>query len=614
MATIYRLGCGLVLMGLLTGCPTDQACSAGACSDSACGGTILADGASCPACSETQGDASADVGVDGADVVAPDGGAELTPDNGPDAPPVEYCSAWGEAADLTAAAVVSLNRFALDRSEAIVEGRVGEQVLSQEHLYVTLEVDRVHYGWRFLEGLTVLVPLVAERASELVAGERWIFGLSSSRPSLWEPNDLPSWGNVMTMFPSSDSETYADQLEYRVGDATHVAVVILIEHDQERATFQVLDALKGTLPETFHENWYASWDLPYPAVSSSELHPELSTYQPWIVSLRTLTDYPDAGVVLGSIADMRPADEADIVEVKAALASPELRYDRQALRRQRDQLHTGLRFHSAPLVVGSLVTGLAEECCTGAGGTFVSHEVNEVVKGALDSPRFVTGGHAYYGEETCGDGYLHAMDGLTDASDLPEEDFDCLMYPAWDSWDAEEWGISSPVIARVPWTSENEARVRSWVQASSPVLRLFDPEADVSKDELAQDPANAPWSLPMDATEAFLAATHQILLVVKGTAHHEASGLHEVFFTTTYSMHEYDHLTVYDVKLIFECADPRLFEVQSRWIAPLVLLEGFSYYPDEGPSLERSFIVPGVLIPEKDITPQLASKLAHFLN
>ena len=382
-------------------------------------------------------------------------------------------------------------------------------------------------------------------------------------------------------------------------------MVRIVAQDEYRTTFEVIDALSGTFPVTFEDNWYASWGLPYPGISEGD--------ERWIVSVFGLTEYPD-DVTLGTVHDIRPATDEHLAAVNAALVSGVPLLDREHLAGVRDGVREGIRFHHAPWVVSSVVSGMAMECCTGAGGTFIQHEISEALRGAEVPARFVTGGHGYYGEEDCGDAFLHGVESLVDPAEHMETPFDCLEYPDRDSWDAYGASILSGTSVRLPATAKTRARVDQWLAASAPLYQLYHPDTEVPPEALEQDARNAPWSLPMDAVEAYLTATHIVLLEVEEVAYDPALDAQRVLFSTTFSIHEYDHLERYTIKLVFRCGDPRLLEVGSRWIGGLVLVDPFFYGAEDEPVLDRSFLVPGALVPEEELNFQLESTLANALN
>ena len=594
----------LLLLALsLTRCPSSSACGggaggdAGACPPTPCGDTIgtcggdalvLPDGAPCPTCPGCDAGPTCPGCDAGADTTAP-------------VPPA-ICEQSAEA--LTAANLRALRRFALHEAEAIIEGRLGAPKTVQDWEYAPLTIETVHYGWGFLAGTEVMIPLRGAQAEGLPSDEPRVIALSQSRPSPWDGDDRPQWSNPLAILSADEAAEHEDQIGYKAHLTDHVAVVRVVEQDEYRTTFEVVDALKGTFPQRFSDNWYADWGLPYPppATDDGEL---------WIASTLGLTEYEDGAVVIGSVYDLRPATDEHLARVMDALAHPDERFSRDAIAARRDEVLTAYRFHLAPRVVAAVVSGMAEECCTGAGGTFVQHDVHEVLRGDDLPPRFITGGHGYYGDEVCGDAYLHGLGDVIDPGPVVGEPFDCLQYPDTGWWDAYGPAIGSAAQIRLPTSDEGRARVEAWLAAAPPLLQLHDAQADPPGAAPEEVSDGTPWSTPMDAAEAFLVATHHVLITIEEVSGGDGEPW-RVRFSTTLSRHEYDHLTRYEFALRFTCGDERLLAPGTRWIAPLVMLDPVTYYPEYVPDPGRGFLLPGVLVPEEAMSDQLASDLEHF--
>jgi len=499
------------------------------------------------------------------------------------------------------AELAAVRAFGLRRSAAVLEGTFSAATRVGEEWFAPFHVETVRYGLSFLAGMDVAVPF-PEAPEASLAGSRQVLGLSGSYPSDWGRTELPVWSNLLTMVPEAELSGYASQLGYRSDLTSHVAVVRIVAQDGYRTTFEVLDALRGTFPGTFQDNWYASWGLPWPGVSE----------EVWIASVSGLTEYPPDGDLVGTVIDLRPASPEALAEVKAALATPSDPFAAGGLRALRDEYRTGFLFHTSEVVVSSLVTGLAEECCTGAGGTYVSNEVSEVFRGDAVPGRFVIGGHAYYGDEDCGDAHLAGLAGIVDPVALAEDDFDCLEYPLTDMWEA--WvPLESPVRVRLPFSPAARDAVAGWVKAAPPVYRLHQPDSVIDPDEVAQDGDIAPWSMPLDPLAALMVASRFVLFTVQEVSYDAGTELHTVLVSTTFSTAEYEHLEVHEAKLVFHCGDPRLLQEGARWVGGLVMLDDWSY-GGEPPDLARTFLVPGALLPEAAMTPQIENAMALFLN
>jgi len=306
------------------------------------------------------------------------------------------------------------------------------------------------------------------------------------------------------------------------------------------------------------------------------------------------------GVFLGSVRDFRPATDANLSMVRAAIGAPADHFNVAALKARQDAYLTGFRFHTSPVVAAAVVTGRAQECCTNAGGIFVAHDVRARLRGAADLQRFIVGGHGYYGGEQCGEPYLYGLHTVTPTQPSNQETFDCVSgsVAAW--LDPEESSRLSAFTVRLPATAGNTARVQGWLDASPPVYRLQPADSHVQG---AQDLANAPWSMTLTAADAWTMATHHILFTVEDVT--QSDGVTTVRISTPLYLDEYPHLPRFEFNLVFACGDSRLMERGSRWVAALVSLDERA---------EHAFLIPGSLLPEHAMTAQLGNTLAMYLH
>ncbi|MBI5494932.1 MAG: hypothetical protein HY904_07870 [Deltaproteobacteria bacterium] len=502
------------------------------------------------------------------------------------------------ARDNTANAIHSVRAFAAEHAASLVQVRADAPRRIGELHFADVTVETVLYGWGFLAGIRATVALEPAQAALVTAGSRWVVALSDARAVTWDQTALPTWGNITALIPADEQSAYADSLAWR--PRALVAVVRIVARDEYRVTFDVVDVLRGTFPGRFSDNWLASWRLPYP-------DPSAATY---ILSTDGLGTAP-GDVVLGSVMDLRPATEAALAMVRAALAQAPADA-RAELRARRDAWLTGYRFHSAPVVVGATVTGRAEECCTNAGGTYVAHQVSSVMRGgAAELAGFVTGGHAYYGGEQCGDSALFGLRAL-----LPQgvnalsAGFDCLTGGGMDP--APGQNLVSPVEVVLAGTPENRTRVAAWVASSPPVYRLHAPDTPLAEGDLEQNPAAAPWSTPVDAAHAYMSGTYAARFrVVSAT---RLGSAWRTRISTTLTLYEYAHLARREFDLFFACGEPALQQPGSRWVGAFEMLDPPSWDPAQTPAVTRGFLVPGSILPEHAMTAQLESDLARYLQ
>ena len=543
--------------------------------DAAEGDTVTADTNATESGDVPEGDAD---GVDGSD----SGDTTELP---------TQCTPW--EGNLEASNRTSVREFGFRHSTAVVVGTMGETVMVGDQPYAPLLIESVTYGWTFLVGAKGLVPLAP--GLTVPPGTRWAVGVSQSHPVPWEQHPTMYFGNVVTMAPLEDTQKLSESMGYRAHGTAVVAVVRVSAQDEYRTTFEVVETLRGEPPASFQDNWYADWGLTYPA-KSDEL---------FIASANGVWEVP-GGDQVGSVIDWRPATEAYLAEVKAAIAADDEEAKKAALKASHEALVRSYRFQRARFVVSAVVTGLADECCTGAGGTYVGYEAKEVLRGEEVPKDFILGGHAYYGPERCGDALLLGLDAFGDGPTAGEP-FTCNE-PAFVPSLESAWGH-----ARLEATADNRVTVGHWVDAPPPLFQLYAVDEPVGPENVAQTAADLPWSPRFDAAEAFHMSTEIILLTVDKVTSKEGH-YHEVLFTTTYSRYEYEHLEKHQVKLAFSCGDDRLLTVGSRWVAPMLRLEAVTYQPGEPPDPSRGFLIPGVLLPESEMTDQLANYLVQYLH
>lgn len=498
------------------------------------------------------------------------------------ATPSGACDAQSQTS--TQDALRSLWRFGLRESVSVVTATLESTAMDQDGMHGTLLVEDVHRGLAFLRGERVTTLIEPGAVDGRMLPARFVLGVTNATPTHWDGSAIPWLGLVLAMVPAEEVAAFSDVTGY-LAQAPHIAVVRVVRREASRIAFEIVDALRGTFPTEVSINLDERAGLAYPSPSDA-LH---------IVSISGLSEIPAAQLWLGTVDDWRPATAENLSLVREAIAQPQVS-DVETLRRQRERYLTGFRFHVAPFVASSVVTGLAEECCTNAGGTFVAHDVTEVLRGA-PSGRFILGGHAYYGGEQCGDGFLVGLASV--ASTAPanaEGGFDCVSGAnAWPAWQED---IVSPLTVRLPLSDENLGAVRGWLDASPPVYRLL----SVDSDDAPAQSDNAPWSIPVDTADAFILATGNILFTVDDVRTEGEVSI--IRITTTLSRYEYEWLPRHTFNIAFRCGDARLLERGSRWVAAIVSLDV------DG---TQAFIIPGSIVPEYAVTDALAQSLELHL-
>ncbi len=530
--------------------------------------------------------------------VAPDVSPPFDGDTSPtDTATPPACTVDGAA--LAAKNLASLQRFGLARSGAIVRGTFSGVITLYNEPHGTLTLTEVPFGWSFLAGQTVQVPLPKGVTPQ--NGEPWVLGLSQAYPTKVATNLV--WSPVHAAMPVASIPEGA-AVGYRALKDASVAVVRITKQDKYRTRFEVVETLAGTLPAAFEDNWYAEWGLPYP---------KPSTETTWLATVTGVSTIVRTGDILGSVVDFRPDTPEQRATITAALKASTSPFGGKTIasvKAAREAMYDAYRFRKAPMVVESVVSGVGEECCTGAGGTFVSNHVTAVLFGQPPAD-FVVGGHAHYSKDQCKDAILYALESATAPSADVLAALGCEK-PSTVGLDTSHTKDSARISARRGATEPNRAQVKAWLATRLPELDVRPVDAPLNPKASEGQPG--PWSETPDAAEAFAMATSAILLTIEAVTTDPVTQAKTVRFSTTWSLYEYDHLVKSEAVVTFTCGDPRWLEPKSRWIAPLVLLDAQYTGPGAPPDLSRAFFLPDVLVPESAMTMQLANDLAQVFN
>ena len=523
----------------------------------------------------------------GNQVPSPDGG---TGDAGLPAD----CQQW--TGDLAAANRFAINRLGLGVSLNVAEGTLDQVREVGDQRFVSFHVDRIWYGKSFLEGHDTWVEVDALELASLTLPGSYVISFRGNNFPLFDDTLQDSvWWHTMALLPSAEREGYGAFIGYQSRQTQLVAVVRISDQDADRTWFEVIEPLLGAPPPVFGDNWSPStYPVDFPPPSNTE----------YIASVNGLNEY--GGLWVGSVLDFREHTPANRALVEAELAAPLQFWDPDA-RVQSDDYRLGWLYKIAPHVLATEVSGIADECCTGAGGTFVAHDIGEALQGITARAFTITGGHAYYGPETCGDQYLLAMHGLDLLEGFDPGDLACDGTGVIDA----NGPFTMPSRAlQLDDTAENRGRVTDWLASDPAVFRLHPPDVPVPPEHVLQEAPIAVWSVPVEAELALLAGSYLSWITIDQVEHIPASDHFEVTFSTTFTEHRFDHQTVYRAKIAFQCGDPRLLEEGADWLAP-TLFDDSLYLSAEDPIPYNSgFIVPGLLLPNHSHIRQIISAVA----
>lgn len=335
----------------------------------------------------------------------------------------------------------------------VLEGELGVGAVDGNFLRASFRVTRVRRGHAGLLGATVEV--LTDHAMASADPEEVVLGFDDGGFGQYTDDMRHILGATLVAAREEEwagVEPFLDYNGFEVGAAYVVEVRAVTD---EALSLFVHDTLAGPQARVVELQW-SSFGRPRPSTEVSE--------DRYILSLPELeVDREGFGsTYFPFVLDWRAATAEARAEVERVLAAPPPPVDADALRAFAEAYALGFVFFLAPHPVTTEVTGIAFECCTGAGGTYVRHEVR---RGADEGEVFQRGGHAYYSDEACGDRRLLAAGELVPPTST--QPFDCDQGGA-----AGDYEPVTAVLAELDDTPTNAARVRAWVEADRPLYRV----------------------------------------------------------------------------------------------------------------------------------------------
>ena len=291
--------------------------------------------------------------------------------------------------------------------------------------------------------------------------------------------------------------------------------------------------------------------------------------------------------------------------VAAALLKPPPVLDSKGLKSFASEYRDSWAFHQAKSVLATKVTGLSEECCTNAGGTYVAHDLVAALKHEGAPPaRLLLGGHAYQAKERCGDPFILGLREIIPFAPGVEP-LSCDPFKAM----ASAYVPTSRLRISIPDEPDARTRVNGWIAAREPIYRIH---------PLNDNPAPAilvgdhPWSSLLPIDRALTAGSLIAIRIIEAAM--LPDGANAVTLETTFSPYWYDHLKRYRVKLVFQCGDPRLLRVGATWFAPMVA--DVNGVPPDDAALRAAgmFLVPGILLPTTESATYVEAELHTALR
>lgn len=484
-------------------------------------------------------------------------------------PVVTTCAAF--EGDLEGKNRQELTRLGFALSKMVLQGRMQAPQMLENRLSARLQIAQVGRGHAGLVGLDVLI----EPDAAFVADNQFpldvVVGFARTQLPVVGAGP-PSLGAPLAVIAAQARADLSELLEYPTQGAPFVAEVSVVGNPDSRVELQIHEVLVGDLPDTILVNRSSSWVDPYPAPGPER----------FLVSFSHASFHEAANSWLGSVSDWRASDASQRAAIQQALASPRRDFDQAEIYAFGADYGLGWVYHRAPSVLAGTLSGLVDECCTGAGGTYVKYELTHDFRGTEMQQSFQIGGHAYYPEEACGAQRLFAAGPVHNV--LPDERFTCERNQSWET--ATE---TTRVLAMQEDTPMARSRVEDWVSAKGPLLRTYPADAMIGVDAFAELGDNAPWSSPLSVPYGLGSAQ---LAWFRVLAVEPLGDGHRATIETTLSPYTFDHLQRHRLQLAFTCADERLLEVGRIGLIPFVANRSSQVTSDEAPDL---FFVPGVI-------------------
>jgi hypothetical protein len=535
--------------------------------------------------------------------IFPDGG--ITDDSGVDSNfnndsgIVEGCDYWDK--DLLQDNINAVNRLGLGLSDSVVQGILSESIIQSGDIFVRFTIEKVWHGSSFLKDFSFWVPFDELELEDLTLPANVVIGFrGNTYPYEHDGLEDPVWWQKTAIVDVEKiDENSLGPMSFKT---PFIVVAKLIEQNEDFSRFEVSETLKGEdVPETFIVTWsFSVWSVPFPEPGDTD----------YLISLTHLSQLSDSEDFHGTISDFRVHNETNREIIVSELESPRTYWDKSAVDSFKESYLLGWSCFLAPYIYTAEVNGIADECCTGAGGTFIRHSITEFIKGEGDSPQIVTGGHAYYGDESCGDQMIMVSHTLGDMSGFESDDFSCessgMVYA-----DAIVDGFHPERLKSFDFSTENISNVEKWISSHGPILRLFGEEDLISDNHLFLENTNSIWSTSQAAEYAILMATHIALIKIEEVVEHQDPQWYEVTISTTFNETAYDHEPLFRVKMGFKCGDKRFLEVGSEWLSFMIFDTGFSPFSDESIDYSNAFIIPGLLLPNRTYIKQIIHNLFY---
>jgi len=550
----------------------------------------------CPGCEPEAGGGQAGQGGNaigsggapsGGQTLASGGAAGSTPSTGGTA--AAFCSHWSK--ELATANQQALELHGFFESKAVLEGTLGDRFEQDGVSYARFTISRVRAGVSSYAGREIGIAMGPGLHATFGAGTSVLVGLSStySFRDASGTASMATWSNALAIVRADQATLPEEALGFRAWHAPNVAIVRVRELPVERIAFDVRETLAGALPPTLLANWSANWG-PVPVQMGDEL----------VAGFGEIIDLGGESLAT-EIVELRPSNADERARALRGIdalgpSGFATRY-RAGLDQARDDAalyRLAWTFGRSEYVLGVEVAGIADECCTNAGGTYFANTVTDLLRGAAPAGPVVTGGHGVYADYGCGDRFLLALRTVATTASGTLAGYSCT---GASLASASTSGIEAVLDA----SAASRSNVELWLRSAAPLLRLYANNVTAPADALTPPGEPAVWSVPVSTMTA-LRARHLLALMTILDVSEQTGGGYAVRVRTPFYRTELSHLANTEATMFFPCADPRLLEVGRRWVGALMGAEptstgatSFPAYLDE----QRLMLIPGMLIPDE---------------
>jgi hypothetical protein len=437
----------------------------------------------------------------------------------------------------------------------------------------------VRFGWGHFEGHRVAVNIDAPWLRDLGDVEEVVFGVQRYSPLDAEEGVPPRFDFVEAAIPASEASSYPGRIGYHANGHEWIGVARMVGIEDQWQRFEVVETLRGSAVDTFVFHFKEYDGVPVPSPSDTEYL--IAANREETVNAEYMRVY-----------DFRVATEEARTLLVEGLSDPPVPMNAGMSGDFGTTYRAGWDFALSNHVVATEVSGLATECFTGAGGTFVAYDVVERYRGGDEVTGIALGFPGEYLDWPCGTGYLFGFDAIEQVTPSEiAEGFTCDSHGGL----CNPGGAFSIATVGILATDDRTAYVQAALKSAGPLYRLYNLDETVDPSSFPSDDDIKIWSLPLGIMDAVAAAQDMVLIQIEDVIEHE--GWTEVRIATDLRRTMNHPNGPFHLKLALPCGDARLLELGSEWLAGLIDPDWSYSNEDRVIPQGELFLVPGLLVP-----------------